>query len=64
MRVTTAPTLTAADRAALSALIRTRTAPLRQVERARIVLLAADGKQDVEIAAKLGCSRRRPRTAR
>lgn len=33
---------------------RSRSLPSRQVERARIVLLAAEGRQDLEIAAELG----------
>jgi len=35
---------------------RSRSLPARQVERARIVLLAAEGKSDLEIAAALGVS--------
>ena len=35
---------------------RARSLPTRQVERARVVLLAAAGKQDLEIAAEVGIS--------
>jgi transposase len=35
---------------------RARSLPARQVERARVVLLAAAGKQDLEIAAEIGIS--------
>jgi hypothetical protein len=35
---------------------RGRSLPARQVERARVVLLAAGGKQDLEIADEVGIS--------
>ena len=35
---------------------RGRSLPARQVERARVILLAAAGKQDMEIAAEIGIS--------
>jgi transposase len=53
MRVAEAITLTHGERETLRALSRGRSAPLRQVERARIVLLAADGMSNLEIAQKL-----------
>ena len=40
---------------------RARSLPARVVERARIILRAADGLQDKEIAAQLGIRRRRRR---
>src|ERR1022692_5110381 len=35
---------------------RSRSLPVRQVQRAKIILLAADGKQDLEIAAAVNIS--------
>jgi hypothetical protein len=35
---------------------RGRSLPARQVERARLVLMAAEGKQDLEIACEIGIS--------
>lgn len=52
-------TLTETDRRALQSWLRSRTLPIRQVERARIILHAADGRADQDIAAELGCSRQR-----
>ncbi len=46
--------LSAEDRAVLERWARGRSLPARQVERARIVLLAAQGIQDIDIAAQLG----------
>lgn len=46
--------LDADDRARLEAVVRKRTAPLRDVQRARIVLLAADGLENVVIADRVG----------
>lgn len=40
----------------LEAVARSRTAPIRSVERARIVLLAAAGHSNAEIARRVGCS--------
>lgn len=54
MRVAPAVTLTNEQRETLQRWSRSRSLPARQVERARIVLLAADGRQDLEIAAELG----------
>jgi hypothetical protein len=45
--------LTEQERAELEALAGRLTAPFRQVQRARIVLYAADGLQNKEIAARL-----------
>ena len=54
MRVAPAVELTSEQRLTLEQWARGRSMAARQVERARIVLLAADGKQDIEIAYKLG----------
>ncbi|MCC7340782.1 MAG: helix-turn-helix domain-containing protein, partial [Bryobacterales bacterium] len=56
MRVAPAVVLTDEQRQILEQWARGRSLPARQVERARIVLLAADGELDIEIAAKLGIS--------
>lgn len=53
MRVAAPVILNSEQRKALELCARARSRPLRLVERARIVLLAADGKQDKEIAAEL-----------
>lgn len=50
MRVAPAVVLTNEEQATLEQWARGRSLPARQVERARIVLLAADGKQDIEVA--------------
>lgn len=57
MRVATRVELMAADRQWLQSRARARSLPARLVERCRIVLLAAAGRQDVEIAAALGVTR-------
>jgi len=54
MRVARPITLNPEQRQALEQQSRARSLPARQVERARIVLRAADGWQDKEIAAELG----------
>jgi len=54
MRVARAVTLDPEQRQALQQQSRARSLPARVVERARIVLRAADGLQDKEIAAELG----------
>jgi transposase len=54
MRVAPAIELTADQEQALQQWARGRSLPARQVERAKVVLLAAGGKQDLEIAAELG----------
>jgi transposase len=56
MRVATPVELTKDERQTLQQWSRGRSLPARRVERARIVLLAADGKQDLEIAAEIGIS--------
>jgi transposase len=48
--------LTDEQRAVLQRQVRRKGAPARAVERARIVLLAADGVPGVEIAERVGCS--------
>jgi len=49
--------LTTAERNSLEETIRTRTAPYRAVQRARIVLLAAEGMANTAIAREVGLSR-------
>lgn len=56
MRVAAAVILSTQQREALEQRSRARSLQARVVERARIVLLAADGKQNKEIAAQLGMS--------
>jgi transposase len=56
MRVAPTVELTDDQRKILHQWSRGRSLPARQVERARVVLLAADGKQDLEIAAEIGIS--------
>jgi len=56
MRVAPTVVLTAEQREILKQWARSRSLPARQVERARIVLLAAEGRQDLEIAAELRIS--------
>jgi transposase len=53
MRVAPVVELSLEQRATLEARARARRAPARSVERARIILLAAEGWQNVEIAARL-----------
>jgi transposase len=53
MRVAPKVVLTPEQRQILKQWARSRSLPARQVERARMVLLAAEGRQDREIAAKL-----------
>src|SRR5262245_40877537 len=55
-RVTLRP-MTEQEQQALAELLRSRTAPVRLVERARIVRAAADGRSAPAIAQALGCSR-------
>lgn len=57
MRVAPRVTLTSEQRTTLRRWARGRTTPMRLVRRARIVLLAAEGKQNIEIAAALGVER-------
>ena len=56
MRVAPQVVLTEEDERTLRQWARGRSMPARQVERARVVLLAAAGKQDLEIAAEVGIS--------
>ena len=49
-------TLTGEERAELRGRVRAKAQPARWVERARIVLLAADGVPGAEIAERVGCS--------
>ena len=51
--------LDAEGRESLEMLLRIHTTEKRMAERARIILLAADGKRVAEIAEKLDCSKRR-----
>ena len=57
MRIAPAIILTAAQRERLQVCARSRSLPRRLVERARVVLLAADGLQNKEIALILGMGR-------
>jgi transposase len=56
MRVAPAIALTKDQKQTLQQWSRGRSLPARQVERARVILLAAEGKQDREIAAEIGIS--------
>jgi transposase len=56
MRVAPQVVLTEDQERTLHQWTRGRSLPARQVERARVVLLAAAGKQDLEIAAEVGIS--------
>jgi transposase len=56
MRVAPQVVLTEDQERSLRQRARGRSLPARQVERARVVLLAAAGKQDLEIAAEVGIS--------
>jgi transposase len=58
MRVARAVTLTGEERTTLLKWSRGRSTPARLVQRANIVLAAADGKRNDEIADELGCDRR------
>ena len=51
--------LSEAERAEVMAWSRSQTLPARQVSRAKILLLAADGWEDIAIAKAIGCGRRR-----
>jgi hypothetical protein len=51
--------LSGAERVELVSWNRSQTLPVRQVSRARILLLAADGQEDIAIAKAVGCARRR-----
>ena len=54
MRVARAVILNPEQRQQLEQQSRARSLPARQVERARVVLRAADGRQDKDIASELG----------
>ena len=56
MRVAPQVLLTQDQKQTLQQWARGRSLPARQVERARVVLMAAAGKQDLEIAAEIGIS--------
>ena len=56
MRVAPQIVLTQDQKQTLQQWARGRSLPARQVERARVVLMAAAGKQDLEIAAEIGSS--------
>lgn len=58
MRVAKAIALTVEQRATLTRWSRGRRTPARLVLRAKIVLAAAEGRENREIAAELGCTRR------
>lgn len=58
MRVAKAILLTEDERNALTKWARGRSTPARLVLRAKIVLAAADGRENQNIAAELGCTRR------
>lgn len=58
MRVAKAITLTDEERVTLTKWSRGRSTPARLVQRARILLAAADGRENRHIAAALGCTRR------
>lgn len=53
MRITPVITLSPQQRTVLESQVRSRSLPVRVVERARIVLFAAAGQQDKEIAANM-----------
>ncbi|WP_302082540.1 IS630 family transposase [Salinibaculum rarum] len=54
----TAITLTAQDQTDLEAVIRKATSPQRDVFRARVILLAANGANNTDIATQLDCTRK------
>jgi transposase len=58
MRVAKAVQLTDEERGALAKWARGRCIPARLVQRARIVLAAAEGRQNRQIALELGCTKR------
>ena len=58
MRVAKAVVLTGEEGAALVRWARGRRTPARLVQRAKVVLAAAEGKRNDQIAAELGCTRR------
>ena len=58
MRIAKAILLTDKERVALTKWSRGRRTPARLVLRAKIVLAAADGRENKDIAVELGCGRR------
>ena len=58
MRVAKPVALTSEQRATLVKWSRGRSTPARLVQRAKIVLAAADGQENKQIASELGCTRR------
>ena len=58
MRIAKAVVLTANERVTLTKWARGRSTPARLVQRAKIILAAADGKRNDEIASVVGCTRR------
>ncbi len=58
-RAETIITLTTGERGELETTVRSRTAPYRAVQRARLVLLAADGTPNTAIAREVGLTRAR-----
>ena len=56
MRVAPTVTIDKSQRETLQQWVRSRSLPALQIERARILLLAAEGKTDLEIAASLNIS--------
>jgi len=58
MRVAPAITLTDEVRATLTKWSRGRSTPARLVQRAKIILAAAEGRENKDIAVELGCTRR------
>ena len=58
MRVAKPITLSAKERATLTKWSRGRSTPARLVQRAKIILAAAEGRQNKDIAAELGCTKR------
>jgi len=56
-RAKTIITLTAEEREQLGNILRTRTAPYRAVQRARLILLAAEGMANTAIAREVRLSR-------
>ncbi len=56
MRIAPPVTINQSQRETLQQWARSRSLPARQIERAKLVLLAAEGKTDLEIAARLNIS--------
>ena len=63
MRVAPPVVLDDQQRKTLEQWARSRSLPIRQVQRAKIILMAADGKQDLEIAAAVNISNQNRRRA-